>query len=65
MALKRRKTKTMKKVNGVVMKLKIENFCSNDITAIQRLPAKPGKMSVIVRFAKQEFHDAWLAKRQA
>ncbi|XP_077496226.1 uncharacterized protein LOC144114486 [Amblyomma americanum] len=56
----------LKKVNEIGTKLELDEVCSSDITALHRLPAKPGKTrGVIVRFAKQEVRDAWLAKRQA
>ncbi|XP_050052504.2 uncharacterized protein [Dermacentor andersoni] len=56
----------MKKVNDIGTTLELKPLCSSDITAIHRLPAKPGKTrGVIVSFAKSEIRDAWLEKRKA
>ncbi|XP_077528613.1 uncharacterized protein LOC144140977 [Haemaphysalis longicornis] len=54
------------KVNELALKLKIPPVTDHGISALHRLPAKPGKTpGVIMRFVNQSLRDSWLVKRHA
>lgn len=56
----------MNKINELAKKLEVPPVARNDISALHRLPAKPGEnRGVIVRFTSQELRDSWLRKKQA
>lgn len=55
----------LSKVNGVAQRLQVALLCRQDVVALHRLPGKPGKpRGIIVRFARQELADAWLANKR-
>ncbi|KAG0410141.1 hypothetical protein HPB47_012751 [Ixodes persulcatus] len=52
------------KVNDLAVRLEVGTLAGEDISAFHRLPARPGRTrGIIVRFARQELRDTWLAKR--
>lgn len=55
----------LSKVNEIAEKLELRAITKDDITAVHRLPAKPGKIRpVIIRFVQQSLRDAWLSKKK-
>lgn len=53
------------KVNEIAKQIKVPPLSRNDVEAIHRLPAKPGKTrAIIVRFTRQELRDSWLANKK-
>lgn len=53
------------KVNEIAKQIKVPPLSRNDVEAIHRLPAKPGKTrAIIVRFMRQEMRDTWLANKK-
>lgn len=56
----------IEKVNKVATLLNVAPLSCNDVAAIHRLKAKPGKTpGIIVRFSRNDVRDEWFAKRQA
>lgn len=54
----------VQKVNDVAKKVKVPALGTDDILAIHRLPAKPGKTpGIIVRFSKQHTSEEWFEMR--
>lgn len=54
----------LSKVNDLAVRLEVGTLAGEDISAVHRLPARPGRTrGIIVRFARQELRDTWLAKR--
>lgn len=52
-------------VKGVASKLGVEELKTEEVSAVHRLPSKPGKTrGIIVSFARQETRDAWLSKKR-
>lgn len=55
----------IEKVNEVATLLNVAPLSCNDVAAIHRLPAKPGKTpGIIVRFSRNDTRDEWFAKRR-
>lgn len=54
----------IEKVNEVATLLNVAPLSCNDVAAIHRLSAKPGKTpGIIVRFSRNDVRDEWFAKR--
>ncbi|KAG0411941.1 hypothetical protein HPB47_010915 [Ixodes persulcatus] len=52
-------------VKSVASKLGVEELKTEEVSAVHRLPSKPGKTrGIIVSFARQETRDAWLSKKR-
>lgn len=53
------------KLNGIAKSANLPELSVNDVDAVHRLPAKPGKEpGIVVRFVRQSQRDAWLDARK-
>lgn len=55
----------IEKVNSIADKICQPHITKDEVTAVHRLAAKPGKTrGIIIRFARQEQRDSWLANKK-
>lgn len=53
------------KLNDIAKSVNLPELSVNDVDAVHRLPAKPGKEpGIIVRFVRQSIRDTWLDSRK-